>query len=48
VLIIAMTADAFEDSVKEAMEAGLNDYVTKPVAPQKLFSVLQKNMTLQA
>ena len=33
-----MTADAFEESVKEAREAGLNDYVTKPVDPQKLFS----------
>jgi len=46
--VIAMTADAFEESIMEAREAGMNDYVTKPIDPQKLFSVLQKYMTLQA
>ena len=42
--LIAMTADAFEESVREAAEAGMNDYITKPIDPQKLYSALQKNI----
>jgi CheY-like chemotaxis protein/anti-sigma regulatory factor (Ser/Thr protein kinase) len=38
--IIAMTADAFEESVREAKAAGMNDYVTKPVEPKKLYETL--------
>jgi two-component system sensor histidine kinase/response regulator len=38
--IIAMTADAFEESVREAKEAGMDEYVTKPIEPQKLFEAL--------
>ena len=40
----SMTADAFEESIREAKGAGMNDYITKPVEPQKLYSVLQKCM----
>jgi len=43
--IIAMTADAFEESVKEAKRAGMNAYITKPVEPDKLFAVLQENLS---
>ncbi len=39
--IIAMTADAFEESIREAKDAGMNGYVTKPVEPQKLFETLR-------
>ncbi len=42
--IIAMTADAFEESIRAAKNAGMNAYITKPVEPQKLYSVLQKCM----
>jgi len=42
--IIAMTADAFEESIREAKDTGMSDYITKPVEPQKLYSVLQKCM----
>ena len=35
-----MTADAFEESVRMAKDAGINDYITKPIEPQKLYSVL--------
>ena len=42
--VIAMTADAFEESIREAKNAGMNAYITKPVEPQKLYSVLQKYM----
>jgi CheY-like chemotaxis protein len=42
--IIAMTADAFEESVKAAKEAGMDGYVTKPVIPAKLFEELSKHL----
>ena len=42
--IIAMTADAFEESIRAAKNAGMSAYITKPVEPQKLYSVLQKCM----
>ena len=38
--IIAMTADAFDESLQEAMKAGMDGYVIKPVEPEKLYSVL--------
>ena len=39
--IIAMTADAFEESVREAKDAGMNAYITKPIEPGKLFETLR-------
>jgi len=42
--IIAMTADAFEESLRSAREAGMNDYITKPIVPQKLFALLQEQL----
>jgi len=38
--VIAMTADAFDESVREAEAAGMAGYVTKPVDPGKLYEVL--------
>ena len=38
--IIAMTADAFEESIREAKQAGMNGYVTKPVESAKLYRTL--------
>jgi signal transduction histidine kinase/ActR/RegA family two-component response regulator len=47
--IIAMTANAFEDDRKAAMEAGMNGYVTKPINVEALFSeinaVIYEKMT---
>ena len=40
--IIAMTANAFADDVREAYDAGMNDHVAKPVEVAKLVEVLQK------
>ena len=40
--IIAMTADAFEESVRAAKEAGMDAYVTKPVEPRKMYETLQQ------
>lgn len=38
--IIAMTADVFEEDIRKAKEAGMNAYLTKPINPEKLFSLL--------
>jgi len=40
-----MTADAFEESMREAKGAGMNDYVTKPIEPEKLYQALAKDRT---
>lgn len=40
--IIAMTADVFENSIKEAKAAGMNAYVTKPVNPPALYHTLEE------
>ncbi len=43
--IIAMTADAFEESMKKAKDAGVNEYITKPIDPQTLHRILKKMTT---
>jgi signal transduction histidine kinase/PAS domain-containing protein/ActR/RegA family two-component response regulator len=40
--IIAMSADAFEENVRAAKEAGMNGYLTKPVIPEKLYDKLHE------
>ncbi len=40
--IIAMTAHAMAGDEKKSIEAGMNDHVTKPIDPDKLFATLQK------
>ena len=40
--IIAITADAMQDQVKRYLDAGLDDYITKPVNIEKLQQVLIK------
>ncbi|MBD3287914.1 response regulator, partial [candidate division KSB1 bacterium] len=40
--IIAVTAKAMKDDRIKCIEAGANDYLTKPVDTEKLLSKLQK------
>ena len=41
-IIIAMTANAMEGDRKECIDAGMNDYVSKPVLPEAVESALQR------
>ncbi|MCI2061589.1 MAG: ATP-binding protein [Eubacteriaceae bacterium] len=38
--VVAMTADAFEESRIAAAEAGMNGYVTKPIDPENLYRTI--------
>jgi len=40
--IIAMTADAYVDDVKRAIEAGMNAHLSKPIEPNAMFTVLER------
>ena len=40
--IIAMTANAFEQDRREALDAGMNDHISKPVSIAKLVSVMSR------
>ena len=40
--VIAMTAGVLESDRKQCMEAGMDDYVTKPVKPQRLVEVVDR------
>ena len=40
--IVAMTADAIVGVQQQCFDAGMNDYVTKPVNPSELFAALER------
>ncbi len=43
--IIAMTAHAISGYRQKCIDAGMNDYITKPFRPDELFAVLSHNMS---
>jgi len=40
--IVAMTAHAMKDSRKECLEAGMDDFISKPINPSEVLSVMQR------
>ncbi|MEL6133254.1 MAG: response regulator, partial [Bacteroidota bacterium] len=41
-IIIAMTANAMQEDRTKCLEAGMNDYITKPIKPSTIQEVLTK------
>jgi len=46
-IIIAMSADAMVGVKDRCMKVGMNDYLTKPIDPARLFSVLRKWLKIE-
>ena len=42
--ILAMTANAFSEDKARCMEAGMNDFISKPVHPEILFATILKSL----
>lgn len=42
--IVAMTANAFDEDKKNAIDAGMNDHIAKPLDLDRLFEVLHKHL----
>ncbi|MFC2146623.1 two-component regulator propeller domain-containing protein, partial [Acidobacteriota bacterium] len=42
IVIVAMTAHAMREDKQECLDAGMNDYITKPFKPTELYRVLLK------
>lgn len=42
--IIAMTAHAFQQQIQEALDSGMNDYLSKPFKPEELFQKINNQL----
>ena len=40
--ILALSADAYEESIQKSLDSGMTDHLTKPIENTKLFQSLQK------
>ncbi len=40
-LVIALTANAFDEDVQRSLQAGLNAHLSKPVQPEALYETLE-------
>jgi CheY-like chemotaxis protein len=40
--VIALTANAFSEDRERCFEAGMNDFIAKPVDPDVMFATLRK------
>ena len=47
VAIVALTANAFVEDWESCMDAGMNDFVTKPVDPSKLYQSILREFRRQ-
>ena len=45
--IIAMTANAFDEDVKQSLQAGMNAHLSKPVEPEHLYEILSQMISKQ-
>ena len=44
ITIIAMTANAFDEDRKKALECGMDGFLSKPIVIEELVGILQKNL----
>ena len=44
ITILAMTANAFDEDRKEALECGMDGFLSKPIIMEELIGTLQKNL----
>ena len=44
ITILAMTANAFEEDKRKALECGIDGFLSKPIAVEELIGTLQNNL----
>ena len=44
IAILAMTANAFDEDRKKALECGMDGFLSKPIVIEELLAALQKNL----